>query len=106
MELENKEGNLELVFGTTQMGLIRLYKDDSGWHNETIDSEIMNMRSVFTMDYDNDGRDEIFAASNSDFKVYVYSNDGAWNKELIFEMPFGTSVWSMDGGELTYPWQF
>ena len=85
------DGVLEIVAATHKAGLWLLRRRGDGWEKELIASDSSSFEhAAILLDLDDDGRDELYVASDDQGQVrrYSWEND-AWQREIILEYADG-----------------
>ena len=85
------DGTLEIVAATHRAGLWLLRHAGDGWEKELIASDSSSFEhSAILLDLDEDGRSELYVASDDQSQVrrYVWTG-GEWAREIIFEYSDG-----------------
>ena len=101
------DGGLELVAATHRGGIWLLQPDGDAWSKHLIASDSSSFEhAAILLDLDDDGRDELYVASDDQGQVRRYSwDEGAWTREIIWEhtdglprftwniMPMSRALW-------------
>ncbi len=85
------DGVMEIVAATHKAGLWILWRTGKTWEKELIASDSSSFEhAAILLDLDNDGRDELYVASDDQGQVrrYLWEN-GAWEREIILEYSDG-----------------
>ena len=73
------DGQKELIASTKSDGIWKLIPSDEGWEKQLVASGTSGFEhATYLMDFDGNGRDEIYVASDNEgeFRVYYYNGRG------------------------------
>jgi len=93
------DGSREMVAAAGGSGLWLLRPAEGEWHKELIDAQSSGFEHASVLvDFDGDGRDELYVASDAQKQVRRYTlGDGGWQHEVLLEYSddLGRFTWNI-----------